>query len=207
MRLLLATRNIHKAREIREILKAPGLTIVTPSDIPLPLPDVVEDGRTFEENAVKKAMMLALAGRLWTLADDSGLEVEALGGEPGVFSARYSGEHGQDEANNALLLQKLGSCTDRRARFRCVLALASPHGRCQIVEGVCVGSIAPAPRGSNGFGYDPLFIPEGHDRTFAEMSTEEKNALSHRFRALQAAREKWGSLFEAADPHDWPSTR
>ena len=204
MKLIIATRNRHKLDEIRAILRLPGLDIVGVAEHPVPLPEVVEDGVTFHANAIKKAMTLALASRLWTLADDSGLEVEALGDEPGVLSARYAGEPANDAANNAKLLAKLASAPDRRARFRCVIALCSPTGRAQFVEGVCAGTLASAPRGTLGFGYDPLFVPDGYTQTFAELDAEAKNRLSHRAQALQRATELWGQLL-AGSATDWPA--
>jgi XTP/dITP diphosphohydrolase len=203
MKLLIATGNSHKLREIRAILNIPGLEIVSPREWPHPLPDIVEDGATFEANAIKKAMLTALAAGLWTLADDSGLEVEALGNAPGVRSARYAGEPSNDAANNALLLKNLAGIPDRRARFRCAIALCSPTGRGQVVEGACPGSMLADPRGTHGFGYDPLFVPDGHTLSFAELSDAEKNAISHRAKALQKARETWGALL-AGEAQDWP---
>ncbi len=190
MNVLIATRNPHKLREIRAILSVPGLSFVTAMDVPN-LPDVVEDGRTFEENAVKKAVTWARSSGLWAVADDSGLEVDALGGEPGVRSARYAGEPAGDVANNRLLLARLHGVLNRRARFLCVIALASPNGWTDVVEGRCEGHITDTPRGTHGFGYDPLFIPDGYDQTFAEMPPELKNRISHRARALEAAARAW----------------
>ena len=126
------------------------------------------------------------------MADDSGLEVEALGGAPGVRSARYSGGDGDTPANNALLLKNLAGVTDRRARFTCVIVLIAPDGTEHVLEGHCPGHIAEAPSGTGGFGYDPLFVPDGYDCSFAELSAEEKNAISHRGRALAAVRELLG---------------
>jgi XTP/dITP diphosphohydrolase len=203
VKLLIATGNAHKLREIRSILNVPGLDIVSPRDLPQPLPPIVEDGLTFEANAVKKAMLTALATGLWTLADDSGLEVEALDNAPGVRSARYAGEPSNDSANNALLLKNLAGSTNRKAQFRCAIALSSPKGRCQVVEGACPGSMLAAPRGANGFGYDPLFVPDGFTQTFAEMPDADKNAISHRAKALQKARETWGTLL-GSELSDWP---
>ncbi len=190
MKLLIATRNPHKLEEIREIFDLPGLDIVSALDYP-EIPDVVEDGETLEANAVKKAVTLALATGLHALADDTGLEVDALHGAPGVYSARYAGEHADYAANNRKLLAALNETDNRNAQFRCVIALAEPDGRAQYVEGVCRGAIARAPRGENGFGYDPLFVPEGHERTFAELASAEKHRLSHRGRALTEARRAW----------------
>ncbi|MBM4149601.1 MAG: XTP/dITP diphosphatase [Lentisphaerae bacterium] len=193
-KLLVATTNPHKIVEIREILRVPGIQLVTPADVG-GVPEVVEDGRTFESNAVKKAVIIARAARTWALADDSGLEVDALGGEPGVRSARYAGEPSDHAANIRKLLAAMGGIADRRARFRCAIALASPDGRCRLVEGACEGNIADAPRGSGGFGYDPVFIPNGYDKTFAELGAEDKNAISHRALALLKAAEDWRELF------------
>ncbi len=203
MKLFIATGNLHKLREIRAILAVPGLDITSPRDWPTPLPPIEEDGLTFEDNAVKKALFTAFATGLWTLADDSGLEVDALDNAPGVRSARYAGEPSQDAANNALLLKNLAHSTNRRARFRCALALCSPKGHCQVVDGVCPGSLLTAPRGANGFGYDPLFVPDRYTKTFAEMPDTEKNKISHRAQALQKAADTWGDLF-AGDAQDWP---
>lgn len=199
MKLLIASRNAHKIREIREIFDVPGVEWLTPDDI-AGLPEVEEDQDTFEGNAVKKATELARAAGLWALADDSGLEVAALNGAPGVYSARYAGEPGNHAKNNAKLLAALQGQTDRRAQFRCVIALSDPQGRADTVSGICPGRIIEILRGAGGFGYDPLFVPEGFQQTFAEMPAEAKNALSHRGRALARAREKWGPLLAAAAP-------
>jgi len=190
MILVLGTRNRHKAAEIAALLRAPGIEWKTAADYP-DIPSPVEDGATFEENAVKKAVAWARATGHWALADDSGLEVDALCGEPGVRSARYAGDAADDAANNRKLLIELEGETGRQARFRCVLALASPDGRTRTAEGVCEGRILTAPRGAGGFGYDPLFVPYGFDQTFAEMPPETKNRISHRARALQAAQAAW----------------
>jgi len=193
MKLLIATRNKHKLREIREIFSIPALEIVSALDYPQ-IPDVEEDGDTFEANAVKKATTLAKATGLWALADDSGLEVDALGGAPGVYSARYAGEPVNYEANNRKLLGELQGVPSRRARFRCTIALATPDGKARVVDGRCEGRILDAPRGSNGFGYDPVFVPDGYEQTFAEMDSDLKNRISHRARALDAARKAWARL-------------
>ncbi len=190
MKLLIATRNAHKLTEIRQIFALPGLEIVSAFDFP-DVPDVVEDGETLEANAIKKAVTLALATGLWSMADDTGLEVDALDGAPGVYSARYAGENVDYAANNRKLLAELDGVTDRTAQFRCVMALSEPNGRAQYVEGICSGRIAHKCSGTNGFGYDPLFVPDGFDRTFAELSSEEKNRISHRGRALDEARRAW----------------
>ncbi len=198
MKLLVATHNSHKLDEILAILARPGLVLVSMRDIP-DLPEVEEDGATFDANARKKAVTLARATGLWALGDDSGLEVAALGGEPGVYSARYAGEPVNYSANNTKLLTRLSGQTDRRARFRCVLALADPAGNCRTVEGRCEGRIAEAPRGANGFGYDPLFIPDGYRGTFAELAPEVKNRISHRAVALREAERAWGKELAIAD--------
>lgn len=193
MRLLIATRNRHKLEEIRAILALPGLVLAGADDVP-GLPDVEEDAATFEGNALKKARTLGQASGMWTLADDSGLEVAALNGAPGVYSARYAGPDANTPANNAKLLAKLAGQADRRARFRCVLALCAPDGRTWTVEGSCQGRIIETHRGNNGFGYDPLFIPDGYDQTFAELPADVKNRISHRARALAAAVAAWRVL-------------
>lgn len=193
MKLLIATRNRHKLTEIRAILGSDRLELLAADDIP-GLPEVVEDGSTFPDNAAKKARQLCDASGLWTLGDDSGLEVDALQGAPGVFSARYAGRHGDDAANNRKLLKDLEGVADRGAQFRCAMALASPDGRLWHVEGICRGRILNEVRGAGGFGYDPLFVPEGHSATFAELAGKDKNRISHRGRALEAARAAWGAL-------------
>lgn len=199
MKILIASRNAHKIQEIREIFHLPGVEWVSTADIP-GLPDVEEDGDTFEANAMKKAVELARATGLWALADDSGLEVAVLGNAPGVFSARYAGEPSNHANNNAKLLRELADKPDRSARFRCVVALSDLSGRVETVSGSCPGRIIEALRGAKGFGYDPLFVPEGHVQTFAEMGSELKNQLSHRGRALALAKERWGGLIAANAP-------
>jgi XTP/dITP diphosphohydrolase len=193
MKLLIATRNNHKVGEIRQMLAVPSLELIG-MEAYREVPEVVEDGDTFEANARKKAVTVARATGLWTLADDSGLEVDALGGEPGVWSARYAGEPADYAANNAKLLKALGNTTHREARFRCVIALSDSRGRAQTVEGRCEGAIIHECRGKQGFGYDPLFVPRGFRLTFAEMDSDEKNRISHRGKALQQAAETWGGL-------------
>ena len=197
MKLLIATRNRHKLREIREILSFDGLILVGADELP-GLPEVEESGATFAENAVKKATELCDASGLWTLADDSGLEVDALGGAPGVYSARYAGEQGNDGANNARLLNELQGVTERCARFRCVMALCSPDGRSWMVDGACEGRILAEARGGEGFGYDPLFVPTGFDSTFAELSADQKNQISHRGRALLTAQREWSDILSVS---------
>ena len=199
MKILIASRNAHKIDEIREIFDLPGVEWISTSAFP-DLHDVEEDRDTFEGNAMKKASELAIATGLWALADDSGLEVAALGNAPGVYSARYVGEPCNHANNNAKLLRELAGKTDRSARFRCVAALSDPTGRAETVSGSCPGRIVAALRGTQGFGYDPLFVPDGHEATFAEMGNELKNTLSHRGRAMALAKEKWGSLIAGNAP-------
>jgi XTP/dITP diphosphohydrolase len=188
--IVVGTRNRKKGQEITEILYSVGIPYSDLNQFP-DAPEVVEDGKTFEENACKKASELAQALQLWTLGEDSGLVVPGLNGRPGVYSARYAGRHGDDDANNARLLAELAPLpVNRRAAYYvCAVAVASPDGRIQAVaEGRCHGVIAHELRGSNGFGYDPLFlIPEYH-QTFGELSPRVKYALSHRARALERLR-------------------
>jgi XTP/dITP diphosphohydrolase len=181
--MVLATRNSGKKAEILEFLEGFPVDIKDLNDFG-PIPDVVEDGATFEENAYKKASFTASVLGFPALADDSGLEVEALGGEPGVRSARYAGENATDGENNAKLLAAMAGVENRSARFRCVLSLAVPMGHALTYEASCEGSILEAPRGRNGFGYDPLFHHPGTGKSFAEMTLEEKSRVSHRGRAL-----------------------
>jgi XTP/dITP diphosphohydrolase len=195
MKLLIATRNQHKLAEIREIFSDSGLELLTVDDFS-DLPEVEEDADTFALNAIKKAVTLAMIAKVWTLADDSGLEVDALGGEPGVYSARYAGEPVDYKANNRKLLKEMKGVVDRNARFRCVIALSTPEGLSQYVEGVCEGIIVNDERGEEGFGYDPLFMPDGYEDTFAEMDAGLKNSISHRANALRIAWEKWEKLLK-----------
>ncbi|QBG47912.1 XTP/dITP diphosphatase [Verrucomicrobia bacterium S94] len=196
MKLVIATRNPHKLEEIRAVFDFRCLEVLSAIDFP-ELPDVVEDADTFEGNACKKAVEIALATGCWALADDSGLEVDALGGAPGVYSARYAGEPCSYEKNNARLLRELNGQNERSARFRTVIALSDPSGKVETVSGKCEGRIIEQQRGRNGFGYDPLFVPEGYDETFAELDASVKNSISHRANALKAAQEKWGARLAA----------
>lgn len=181
--LVVATRNRGKSREIREFLKDFPVEVKDLNDFG-PIPEATEDGRTFEENAYKKASFTAKVLGYPALADDSGLEVEALGGEPGVHSARYAGPEATDEMNNAKLLEAMSGISNRRARFCCVLSLAVPSGPALTYEATCEGLILDSPRGHNGFGYDPLFYYPPMEKTFGEMSLAEKSAVSHRGKAL-----------------------
>ena len=190
--LLLATRNQHKVREVREMLAGTEFTVITTDELDASIPDVVEDGDTFQANADKKARTLAkLTGRL-TIADDSGIEVDALDGAPGVYSARFAGVDGPgaDAANNARMIRDLADVpTERRsARYRCVIAMVTPQGEARYTDGACEGSINfGEPRGDGGFGYDPYFLVAGDEdgRTMAEQSADEKHAISHRGQALR----------------------
>ena len=191
-RLVLATRNAHKVTEFGRILEAAGLEfeLVPASDF-ADVPDVPETGETFSENALLKAIALAEATGLPAVADDSGLAVDALNGMPGVLSARWSGRHGDDAANLELVLAQLTDVPDDRrgARFVCAAALAVPTARgleTEVVTGELLGTIAWGPRGSNGFGYDPIFVPLGAVLTTAEMAPSDKDAISHRGQALRA---------------------
>ncbi|MFE4950307.1 RdgB/HAM1 family non-canonical purine NTP pyrophosphatase [Leifsonia sp. NPDC056665] len=185
VRVVLATHNQHKAREFQQILgdAVPGLEIVGYDG-----PEPVEDGVTFEANALIKARAAAGHTGLPALADDSGICVDAMGGAPGIFSARWAGRHGDAEANLRLLLDQLADLPDgsRAAHFTATLALVSPDGRETVVEGLWPGRIAHEARGGHGHGYDPIFVPDGHDATAAELGPEVKNAESHRSRAFAA---------------------
>jgi XTP/dITP diphosphohydrolase len=192
MDLLLATHNPHKVREFSQLLgKNFELFDLTA------FPEVAmteETGRTFEENATLKAIAASRDRRLLVVADDSGLEVDALGGAPGVYSARYAGENASDAENIDKLLRELSAqsvaAEKRSARFRCVIALAQNGKMLGTFEGVVEGSIVDPPRGKGGFGYDPVFQPNGFDQTFGEMSPESKNKISHRAQAIAALREQ-----------------
>jgi XTP/dITP diphosphohydrolase len=188
MKLLVATRNKHKLREIREILAELNLDIVSSADI-AGLPEIVEDAPTIRDNAIKKAVETARRAKMLTLADDSGLEVDALKGAPGVYSARYAGEKASYFENNKKLLRELHAVPleKRTARFRCVAAVADAKGLVDVVEGISNGVIVETERGGGGFGYDPLFIPDGQVKTFAELTPEVKNRISHRAKALHKA--------------------
>ena len=185
MRLIIASNNKHKIYEIKKILggKFPEILSLAEAKIDH---ETVEDGETFMENALKKAREIAEISGCAALADDSGICVDALDGAPGVYSARFSGVHGNDEDNNRLLLEMLKDKSDKRAHYTCAMALVYPEGREVSAEGYMYGEITDNPRGSAGFGYDPLFVPTGETRTVAEMSDDEKNAISHRARAMAA---------------------
>ncbi len=182
--LLLGTRNRGKVKEITSILEDSGWSFSSLEEFEhVESPE--EIGETYADNAILKARFYAAATGQYALADDSGLEVEALAGAPGVLSARYAGENASDADRRELLLSQLAGDNERKARFVSVVAIADPDGRVlNVSEGICEGTLALAPRGTGGFGYDPLFIPDGYDQTFAELATDVKNRISHRARAL-----------------------
>ncbi len=194
MKFIIATRNAHKLEEIRAIFNFQGLEVCSALDFPN-IPDTIEDRDTLEGNAIKKAQELCEATGLMALADDSGLEVEALDGAPGIYSARYAGEPCSYSDNNAKLLRELADKENRRARFRTVMALARPGKEPLTVDGVCEGTIINELRGEHGFGYDPLFVPDGFDQTFAELPAETKNKISHRALALMEVSNHWKHFF------------
>jgi XTP/dITP diphosphohydrolase len=189
-RIVLASRNKGKIRELHELLAESGIAaeVLSLADFP-ELPEIEEDGATFQENAMKKATIVTAATGLITLADDSGLEVDVLGGQPGVMSARFAGLHGNDRANNALLLDRLQGVAEnhRTARFRCAIAIAAPDGMIETCDGFCEGVIGFAPKGEGGFGYDPLFFIPEQGMTMAELPEGIKNRISHRAKAMQKA--------------------
>lgn len=182
--LLLATRNAHKTEEIRQIL-GDRFSITDVRSFP-ELPEIEETGSTFLENARLKAMGISNQLPGWVLADDSGLEVDALGGAPGVWSSSFGGEEGNHAKNNQRLLQEMAGKTDRKARFRCTLVLVKDSREIGVFYGTVEGKIATEAAGEGGFGYDPYFIPEGYERSLAELGPEVKNSLSHRANAISA---------------------
>ena len=188
--LVIATRNAGKTNEIRALLEDFPLDIRNLDDFG-PIPEVVEDGITFEENAYKKASFTARVLGFPALADDSGLVVPSLDGAPGVHSARYAGADATDEDRCQKLLEAMGAIDDRRAAFECVISIAVPGGPALTYEGRCEGEIARAPAGQNGFGYDPVFYYPPLGKTFAELSRDEKAAVSHRGKALQEVRDEF----------------
>ena len=197
MKLLLATRNRDKVREIRSVLADLDVELICAADVP-DLPEVEEDADTLEGNAIKKALALHKITGLPTLADDTGLEVEALGGAPGVFSSRYAGPDATYADNVQKLLQAMRDVPEsrRQAQFRTVVAFAH-DGNVETVEGVCRGVITTEPRGSNNFGYDPVFYVPDLGKTMAEMTLEEKNRISHRGRALQEIKKRLAAYFRS----------
>ncbi|GAB4408567.1 MAG: XTP/dITP diphosphatase [Thermodesulfovibrionales bacterium] len=187
LELVIATRNRKKVEELKRLLEGMPVMLYTLDDFP-GCPEVAEDADTFEGNAVKKAIAVAGYTGKPAIADDSGLEVYALNGAPGVMSARYAGPGADDRKNIEKLLSEMKGLKDREARFICIIALAFPDGRVETFEGYIEGRIGREPKGSGGFGYDPVFYPAGHDRTFAEMEPAQKDALSHRGKALNGLR-------------------
>jgi XTP/dITP diphosphohydrolase len=191
MKLVIATNNRNKIREIKDkFADISGLELVPLNDFPDP-PLVIEDGSSFRENAYKKAREIASYAGTPSMADDSGLAVDALQGRPGIYSARYGGESANDAERNRMILEEMrGVPVERRgARFICVIAIVFPDGRSFFAEGSCEGVIAETMKGSHGFGYDPIFYLPGHGKTMAELPLNEKNRISHRAKALEAARE------------------
>ncbi len=188
MKLIIASNNKHKIYEIKEILSGKFDEILSLAEAGIDH-ETLEDGTTFMENARKKAREIAELSGCAALADDSGICAHALGGEPGIYSARYSGicgGHGDDEDNNRLLIKNLSDKEDKTAHYTCAMALCYPSGEELLAEGYMYGSIISEGRGERGFGYDPIFVPDGEERTVAEMTDEEKNAISHRGNALKA---------------------
>jgi XTP/dITP diphosphohydrolase len=197
MRIVCASANPHKVEELARLLPSWVELVPRPSDIG----DIDEDAPTLEGNAIIKAVEIANQASEWAIADDTGLEVDALNGAPGVRSARFAGEQATDAENRALLIAKLDGVTNRSARFRTVVALVSSKGDIHFVGGECAGTIAESERGDGGFGYDSLFIPtDGDGRTFAEMTGPEKDAVSHRGRALAQIPELLARIFGLPTP-------
>ena len=200
MKLVLATRNQGKVRELTNMLRCRGevtsplqdraraypIEIISLENYP-DAPEVIEDGKTYTENAVKKASIIAEYTSHLTLADDAGLEVDALGGAPGIHSKRWAGEDATDEIRVAKLLQALEGVNNRRARFIAAIAVVHPDAEPEVVLGVCEGHIRHDPLGESGFGYDPVFVPDGYNQTFAELGEDIKNRMSHRAKALEQA--------------------
>lgn len=189
MKMVLASQNAHKLAEMQEILSAQGIEVVQESELGLAV-NVEETGTTFAENALLKAKAVMEASGLPAIADDSGLCVDALNGAPGVYSARYGGPEVDDLGRCRLLLENMRGMTDRRCRFVCAVCCAFPDGTVVTAEGECAGTLAYAPRGAGGFGYDPIFFFPALKRTFAELTSEEKHAVSHRGAALKQFQER-----------------
>lgn len=191
--LVIATRNPGKTKEIQDLLKGYPVTVKNLADFG-PIPEVVEDGETFEENAYKKSSFTARILGLPTLSDDSGLCVDALDGAPGIYSARYAGENATDPENCQRLLRELKDKKNRKAAFHCVISIAVPTGAALTYENRCSGVILDAPRGENGFGYDPVFFYPEFNKTFAQISREEKSRVSHRGKALREMRDEFDKV-------------
>lgn len=200
MKIVLATKNKKKAEELKRIIENESVCLLTLDDFP-DCPQTEEDGKTFEENAVKKAMAAAECTGLPAIADDSGLEVYALDNAPGVYSARYAGDNADDKKNIEELLHEMRFVENenRSARFVCCIVFAYPDGKLKAFTEYCEGTIGIKPEGSNGFGYDPVFYPAGHEKTFAEMTEAEKDKLSHRGKAMKKLEEFLKNLYENGD--------
>ena len=194
MKIFLATGNKHKIKEIEKIFKMDNVEILSIND-GIEIPEVEEDGTTFEENSKKKALEIAKFTNMITIADDSGLCVDALGGAPGVYSARYAGEHGNDLDNNKKLVKELQGVENRKARFVCVITLAKPTGETYSFRGEVEGDIIDVPQGTEGFGYDPHFFMKEYEKTLAEIP-EIKNKISHRARALEKLKENLDEILK-----------
>jgi XTP/dITP diphosphohydrolase len=188
-KLVLATRNRNKRRELEELLMDLDVQVLTLDEVGINVV-VEEDGHTFAENAIKKASTIARLSGCLTLADDSGLVVDALGGAPGIYSARFAGENATDSDNNQKLMEQLKhvETQSRTAHFLCIIAICTPEGETYTVEGKCEGHIGWELRGEQGFGYDPLFVPDGYEKSFAELGEKVKNKISHRGKALEQAK-------------------
>ncbi len=189
MKFFIATKNAHKIAEFSAIFESLNIELLSERDLENPLPEIEENGATFEENSLIKARFAAGVTGLPTLADDSGICVDVLGGEPGIYSARYAGDHGDNAANNAKLLEKMKNETNRTAQFVCAIACVFPDGREFTVRGVCNGKIDTCLRGNGGFGYDPLFVSDELG-SFGLISAEEKNSISHRGNAVKKFKEE-----------------
>ena len=189
--MIAASSNAHKIKEIQSIMSKFGVKVVSRKEAGVPEFEIEEDGETFEENSLKKAEAIMKATGKLTVADDSGLMVDYLGGAPGVYSARFAGEECDDEKNNEKLLKHLEGlpAEDRKAKFVSVITLMFTDGNTIVARGECPGRIIETPTGENGFGYDPLFVPDGLSKTFAQLSDKEKNSISHRARALEKLEE------------------
>lgn len=194
MKILLTTGNKNKIKEIKKILNIKNIDILSIKD-GIEIPDVIENGNTFEENSKKKALEIAKFTNMLTIADDSGLCVKALDGKPGIYSARYAGEHATDEENNKKLIQDLKGVENRKAKFVCVITLAKPTGETYSFKGEMFGEIIDEPRGKEGFGYDPYFYIPKYRKTTAEMS-DKKNEISHRALAIKLLKEKLSEILK-----------
>ena len=200
MTLVIATRNAGKAAEIRDLLEEFPVRIKNIGDF-RPIPEVEEDGHTFDDNAYKKASFAARVLGIPALADDSGLVVDALGGAPGVYSARYAGENATDEQRYRKLLAEMKGKTHRKAAFECVLSIAVPGGPALTYEGRCEGEIAEEPAGQNGFGYDPIFYYPALGKTFGQLTRDEKSHISHRGKALRELRDEFDKVLIWVQQH------